>query len=628
MDPRLVAINGPLKGQVISVTADPVSIGREAASTLVIDDDSVSRRHCLIRSDRGRYSIRDLDSTNGTFVNGLPVRSRVLEHADRIAVGGTVFLFLLKEPEPAPRALSIQVESSHSALRSTVQIRPEDAIYLQQEKILALHPDSRQVGLNLYTLLKFSSTINSIRDLELLKLRLLEFACEIVPAGRAAIVLAENGPQDPVVFAGDRASRRNEPFKINSSIVTQVVRERISILSNAGPDVEKSRPDSDRRSVICAPLSLFERALGVLYLESDISFEEDHLHLITAVARIAALAIENASHVEWLEIQNRRLQEEISVQHSMIGESAAMRSILRFITKVAPVDSTVLIRGESGTGKELVANAIHRNSPRAARPFLAINCATLNEPLAESELFGHERGAFTGAVTQHKGKLEIAGGGTVFLDEVAELSLPLQAKLLRVLQMRKFERVGGTSTLTANIRVLAATNRDLEEAIKKGSFRSDLYFRLNVVSLTVPPLRARRDDIPLLISYFTRECAKRAKRPIDGISPEARAHLMEYDWPGNVRELENAIERAVVLGSSRIIEAEDLPETLLEASPAVGSTTAGYHSAVKECKKRLILKTMGETGGNYTEAARLLGLHPNHLHRLIRNMNLKADLKK
>ena len=227
-------------------------------------------------------------------------------------------------------------------------------------------------------------------------------------------------------------------------------------------------------------------------------------------------------------------------------------------------DSTVLIRGESGTGKELVARAIHRNSPRADKPFVAINCAAIPEALLESELFGHEKGAFTGAIATKKGKLEVAEGGTVFLDEVGELSPPLQAKLLRVLQQREFERVGGTRSLKFDARVLTATNKDLEQAIKDREFRQDLYYRLNVVSMVVPPLRERPDDIPLLAIYFAAKYAEKCKRALKGISPEARALLMAYSWPGNVRELENAIEHAMVLGLTDEIVPDDLPAALLE----------------------------------------------------------------
>jgi Nif-specific regulatory protein len=316
----------------------------------------------------------------------------------------------------------------------------------------------------------------------------------------------------------------------------------------------------------------------------------------------------------------------------MVGDSKAMREVYRRIARVAPTDSTVLITGESGTGKELVARAIHRNSARADRPFIAINCAAITETLLESELFGHERGAFTGAVAQKKGRLETAEGGTVFLDEIGELSMALQAKLLRVLQDHVFERVGGTRSVSVDFRLVAATNRDLEAAITAGAFRRDLYYRLNVVSLMMPALRERREDIPLLASWFARRLADRAKRQVAGLSPEALACLQAYDWPGNVRELENAVEHAEVLGSDPLIPPDDLPDSILESVGSAGSGAGGagsprFHEAVKHAKRELIARAVEEAHGNYNAAARLLGLHPNYLHRLIKNLQMKAALK-
>jgi Nif-specific regulatory protein len=311
----------------------------------------------------------------------------------------------------------------------------------------------------------------------------------------------------------------------------------------------------------------------------------------------------------------------------MIGESVAMRSVYQFIGKVAPTDSTVLIRGESGTGKELAARAIHINSARSAKAFVAINAATLSETLLESELFGHEKGAFTGAIAQKRGKLEIVDGGTLFLDEVGELTPTIQAKLLRVLQEREFERVGGSRPIKVDVRFIAATNKNLEEAVSAGTFRQDLYYRLNVLSLTMPPLRQRSEDIQLLATHFAKVYSTKCKRRIEGISPEARSLLRSYNWPGNVRELENAIERAVVLGGVEMIVPEDLPESLFETRESAGALTVTYQEALKHAKSEIVVNAIKETNGNYIEAARKLGLHPNNLHRLIRNLNLKSKLR-
>jgi transcriptional regulator with PAS, ATPase and Fis domain len=326
-----------------------------------------------------------------------------------------------------------------------------------------------------------------------------------------------------------------------------------------------------------------------------------------------------------LSSENRQLKEQL-YSSELVGESRQIRQVEDFIGRVAQGDSTVLIRGESGTGKELVARAIHHNGPRAERPFVAINCAAIPEALLESELFGHEKGAFTGAVAMKKGKLEAAEAGTLFLDEIGELAPLLQAKLLRALQQKEFERLGGNRGLVFRARVLAATNKNLEQAIKAGEFRQDLYYRLNVVSVTVPPLREHRDDIPLLALYFAAEYTAKSKRPFKGISREARTLLTSYSWPGNVRELENAIEHAIVLGLTEEILPEDLPTAILEEQSA-GLEGARYHAVLNHAKKELILDALREAAGNYPEAARFLGIHPKYLHRLVRNLNLKTKLR-
>jgi transcriptional regulator with PAS, ATPase and Fis domain len=256
-----------------------------------------------------------------------------------------------------------------------------------------------------------------------------------------------------------------------------------------------------------------------------------------------------------------------------------------------------------------------------------INCAAIPEGLLESELFGHERGAFTGAVAQKKGRLEMANGGVVFLDEIGELAPALQVKLLRVLQEREFERLGGTRSISVDVRLIAASNRDLEAAVHAGTFRRDLFFRLNVVTLVMPPLRERREDIPTLAQYFVSKCSAKCKLKPKQISSEGMACLANYDWPGNVRELENAMERALVLSSSETILPEDLPESVLEQEPPPGIVTAKYHAAVKELKKNLIVNALEQARGNYTEAARILGVHANYLHRLIRNFELRGVLR-
>jgi transcriptional regulator with GAF, ATPase, and Fis domain len=483
-------------------------------------------------------------------------------------------------------------------------------------------------------LLEISAAVHSTRDLETLEKHLLEIVSRTLYADRGAILLlGESGEQFASVCGWDSREGVNRPAEYSRAIIDQVLRDKAAVLVNRDSGAMNFRNCGGGERItaaLCVPLVVFQKIRGVLYLDStdpQARFESEQLEWLSAIGGIAALVLEDVRRIAWLENENHRLRAEIAVAHEMVGAGPAIREMEKFIARVAPTGSTVLIRGESGTGKELVARAIHRNSPRCDRAFVAINCAAITDTLLESELFGHEKGAFTGAVGQQKGKLEVADGGTLFLDEVGELALSLQAKLLRVLQEREFERVGGTRSIRVDIRLIAATNRDLKAAIQTGAFRQDLYYRLNVVTLTTPPLRQRREDIPLLASHFTRMHARQARRPVQGVSEGALAHLMQYDWPGNIRELENALERAVVLGSTQWVLPEDLPEEVVETEPA-GVADTHYHETVKESKKDLILKAVQQTSGNYTEAARLLGIHPNYLHRLIRNLNLKAALSK
>ena len=636
MRPRLVGVTGPVKGKVIplaeeALAAEDFSIGRETSNNLCIPDPVISRHHCLISRQGDAFTLADQSSRNGTFVNGVPVMERLLEHGDQIKVGHCLLLFLLSEEEvPAPGA--VHIAESDWEPTATIVLRPEDLAYLQMKESELPLPATQRTVRDLSTLVRISTALSAVRGLDELQALLLDLIFDAIPADRGAIILLDESTQEFASFFGrDRLPEAPRPVEVSRQMIDRVLREGAAVLSN-GPELPQPAPPRAGiaiASLLIVPLPVFGRTAGVIYLDSgnpETRFNEGHLELLTAIGGIAAHALENVRRLEWLASENRRLTAEFELDHDMVGESPRMREVLQFIRRVAPSDSTVLICGESGTGKELVARAIHRNSPRADQPFVAINCAALAETLLESEMFGHEKGAFTGAVNLKKGRLEIAEGGTVFLDEVGELAPHLQVKLLRVLQEREFERVGGTRPLKVNIRLIAATNKDLEEAVRDKSFRQDLYYRLNVISLTVPPLRERGEDIPLLASYFAVKCCRKAKRPPMGLSPAVRSCLMNYDWPGNVRELENAIERAVVLGSGDLIRPEFLPEALLESSVAAGGCLPSYHEAVRECKKQLILKAFERGEENITEAAKLLGVHPNYLHRLISNMGLRPAL--
>ncbi|MEZ5356956.1 MAG: sigma 54-interacting transcriptional regulator [Bryobacteraceae bacterium] len=371
--------------------------------------------------------------------------------------------------------------------------------------------------------------------------------------------------------------------------------------------------------LVAVPIYAGGALAGALLLRGA---EPGAMATLSPVASLAALAIENAREVEHLRDERTVLEQRLCGHGGILGESPAIRSLLDRIEKLAPRDTTVLIQGESGTGKELVARLLHRGSPRADAPFVAINCAAIAETLLESELFGYEKGAFTGAATAKKGKIEAADKGTLFLDEIGELALPLQAKLLRVLQEREVERVGSTRAVKIDIRVVTATNRDLAEKVKNGSFRSDLYHRLNVVALRTPPLRTRKEDIPLLAAHFLTLFGERSKK----LSPEALRCLQAYDWPGNVRELSNAIEHAVALGDTGPVVPADLPESIWDAAPY--ADVGAYQSTVSDAKRESILKAYQQAGGDYKGAAKLLGLNPTYLLRLVRNLGLREAVKK
>jgi transcriptional regulator with GAF, ATPase, and Fis domain len=629
-----LAIAGPLKDSTIPLPDGEVTLGRDPTCAVPVIDPSVSRKHCVLRREDGRFQIKDLGSRNATMVNSVAVKEQWLHHGDEIAVGDSIFLFLLEDEDRAPASRVEFDESLPPA--ETKLIHPKEVVYLQPDRLLRELPATSQVARNLSALLKISRVVHAIRDLEELQAQLLDLIFEVVPASRGAILLADKGAQEfSSLYARTREPGQAQLVRVSRTIARQVMNETVAILGVDVPasgklrDVE-SLAASEVRSLLCVPLTVFQRVIGCIYLDSTkpgTRFHEDHLQLMAAIAGISAVALDNARRLAWLEQENQRLTEVIH-EESLVGEGLRMKEVYQLLSKVAPSESTVLIEGESGTGKELLAVALHRNSPRSSRPFVAINCAAIPETLLESDLFGHERGAFTGAATLKKGRLEIADGGVVFLDEIGELAPSLQVKLLRVLQERSFERVGGTHTIQVDIRLIAATNRDLDEAVRKGDFRQDLYYRLAVVTITMPPLRERKEDIPVLARHFVLKYAKRCKLKPKPVSREAMAALVNHDWPGNVRELENAIERALVLGSSDMVLPEDLPESLLEHVPAEDMTEGKYHASVKELKKQLIVDAVVETRGNYVEAAGILGINPNYLHRLIRNLGLKETLEK
>jgi transcriptional regulator with GAF, ATPase, and Fis domain len=605
--PRLLAVRGPVKGSVFPLPEGEFAAGRQAVNNLLLEDHAVSRRHCVFTRTGAQATVKDLESRNGTFVNGTPVTEQAITHGDEIRVGGSVFLYFERVERATPEGKSEQL---------TRELRVEDSLYLSSHDHTILPPSARALH-DLQTLLRVSTMLHSFRGLhdtrnapaaEILRKHLASLILEMIPAERGGVVI----PGSPA-----------DDLTPNPEVLQRIVSDRMAVWTDDA--------DGAGLSALGAPVMVRGEIAAIVYVESSDPkrrIDEGHLQLVTALAGMAAGAWENAMILGWLQEENERLQSDLKLEHDMVGVSAKLRELQRQMAKVAPSNSTVLILGESGTGKELIARAIHHNSLRVTGPFVALNCAALTDTLLESELFGHEKGAFTGALAQKKGKLEMAENGTVFLDEIGELTPLLQAKLLRVLQQREMERVGGTKTIKLNIRVLAATNRDLEDAVKNGGFRQDLFYRLNVVSLKAPPLRDRIEDVLPLAEHFAKKyAAECGGRKITGLSQQTRAYLQGYSWPGNVRELENAIERAVVLGSGDTILPEDLPEQILQSRPPDVSASS-YEEAVEAARRQVVLKAFDQAGYDHETAAKILGLHPNYLHKLIRTMDLKAVLKR
>lgn len=431
-------------------------------------------------------------------------------------------------------------------------------------------------------------------------------------------------------------------YKIGEGITGKVVEKGEPMIV---PDIGKeplflnrtrARGDVRRQNIsfICIPIKIKGETLGVLsvdrlFKDADVSFEED-VRLLSIVASLIGQNLKIHQMIErdkekLLEV-NRELQSELKGKYKLenvVGSSKPMVEVYKSVQRVAPTRTTVMIRGESGTGKELVARAVHYNSPRAEKPFIKVSCAALPETLLESELFGHEKGSYTGATEMVKGRFELADGGTLFLDEIGDVTPATQVKLLRVLQEKKFERVGGTKTLSSDVRIIAATNRNLEKAIAEGKFREDLYYRLNVVPIFLPSLRDRKEDIPLLLNHFLNKYNEENKASFK-MAPEVVARLVNYNWPGNVRELENTIERMTVMAKGNVLSLEDVPLPLdlySNQSPKMPVEATGFPfsqgpsggATLTEIEKMKVMEAMERCGGVQAKACKLLGITPRQL---------------
>ncbi|MBU0509974.1 sigma 54-interacting transcriptional regulator [bacterium] len=473
----------------------------------------------------------------------------------------------------------------------------------------------------LHALFEISQVLNTIVDIDRLLERVMDVALQTVDAERGFLVLHEDDTSDKLIV---RTARNIEPdaalsiSDISHSIVQEAMQSQQGVLTvDAQADPRFSGSESvifkQIHAVMSVPFVLRGKILGAIYLDSRTrrsGFTDDSLGFLRAFSNLAAIAIENARLMEGLRDENYQLRSEVQRTYhfrEIIGTSPKMQQVFEMLGKIIHSDISVLLEGESGTGKELVARALHYNGHRRDKPFIAQFCGNLSETLLESELFGHKRGSFTGAVSDKRGLLDVANGGTFFLDEVADIPVSVQTKLLRVLQEGEFRRVGDTENRKVDVRIVSATNKSLAREVEKGSFREDLFYRLNVITIHMPPLRERFGDIPLLVQHFLNKHATKTSERVKRITLEAMRILENYHWPGNVRELENAVERAIVLAEDRDISPNEL------IIPRVAKPLAAAKS-LKEYERDLVLKTLEEMKGNKTHTAEALGVSLRWLH--------------
>ena len=481
---------------------------------------------------------------------------------------------------------------------------------------------------------EITTWVSSVLDLDQLLELIIETATTMMEARASSLLLVDERKRKLYfkVATGEKKEEvRKYEVDIGQGIAGQVAEKGEPLLIN---DVSKDSRwykkisesiGFETHSIACVPMKAGADIIGVVEIidrEDGTPIREEDMKILTAFADMASTAIMNARKIDRFKRENRDLREELEEKYHIIGESMSMEKVVSDGFKVANSKSSTLILGESGTGKELLARLIHRASHRKHKPMVVLNCAAFPETLLESELFGHEKGAFTGAWSQKVGKLELADGGTLFLDEIGEMSPGMQAKLLRVFQEGLFYRVGGTASIPVDIRVISATNRDIEKDVSAGRFREDLFYRLNVVQIHMPPLRERKVDIPLLGQYFLDIFKQERGLPNLKISEKAMEKMMDYGWPGNVRELKNAIERAVVMGNDQEILPEDLPmfgHIPLSPESRAGST---LKEAVDHFKRDFIISTLKHTGGNRSKAAKIMGIQRTYLSRLLSKYDL------
>ncbi len=561
------------------------SVGRDTENDVAVPDPALPRTALHIHFDGKDYNLASHDVADVT-VNGKRRSAWRLGAGDKIRIAGTELVFDL-----APRA-------------------PSPARARTGQRLLALDG-----------LVRFSERLLAATDVARLLDELVDALLDVTDADKGFLILLQDG--EPTVRAARNVARETIEGaleRVSDSIVQRVVESRRPlVVADALHDTEWAGSSSVVNlklcSVMCAPLMQKGDVFGVIYLGNDsvVSlFDERSLEVLTVFAAQASVLLENALLLDSLRRENVSLKEAVSSRQygDLIGAGASMREVYRRIEKVAATDVSVLVSGETGTGKEIVAREIHRRSPRAAGTFVAVNCGAIPEPLLESELFGHVRGAFTGAVTTRAGRFQAAHGGTLFLDEVGDMPASLQVKLLRALQERAVTKVGDTRPEPVDIRVIAATNKVLDDEIRKGAFREDLFYRLNVVSIPLPPLRDRGDDVVVIARWFLQKYGKEFSSRVRGFTPSALVAMRKYAWPGNIRELENRVKKAVVLADRALVSAEDL-----DLRPEILEPILPLAQAREEFQKRYINEVLERNGGNRTKTAKDLGVDPRTIFR-------------
>ncbi|HAK95136.1 MAG TPA: sigma-54-dependent Fis family transcriptional regulator [Planctomycetes bacterium] len=603
---HVVIVEGMDRGKVFQLDAERVTIGRDPECGIALGDQAVSRRHCELRREEGGWVIADLGSSNRTFVNDAPVDSAALKDGDRIGVGDCELMLAMDDARE---------EDLKTTIVKTFRLGGADVP----------HEAEAPLRRKLSFLASFARTAEAAAtSTAMLECCVHELAVVLGAQWGVALLWRDEAWR----IAARAGARVKCAFSRTLLGMLRAQGESI-VCANVGADPalggRASIVESKAQAVLAAPLASRGVFLGALYFaRREGEFAPEDVFLASIACNQAAVLLARQLAQEALEEDRQRLLAQIRERQAIVGRSGLMRAVLEFIARAAPTDATVLIKGETGTGKELAASAIHYSSARAGKPFVQINCAAIPEQLLESELFGHEKGAFTGATALKKGKFEAADGGTVLLDEVGELSPGCQAKVLRLIEERRFERVGGVESIKVDVRIVAATNRDLRHAIEAGKFREDLYWRLDVLHVELPPLRDRPEDIRELAEFFLGKLAA-ARGAAASLTPAALEALEAYHWPGNVRQLRNVIENAVIMAADPEIDAKDLRLIDIGKGGRAGDEEPWKPRSLADVQKDHVVRVLKWARGNKKLAAETLGIERCTLYARLREYGLHKE---